>query len=339
MSPSYPRCAGLPVFVLGNFVQACCWSVPRLPLPGETLVASSLLVEPGGKGLNVTIGLQRMGAGVSTLMGIGRDPAGDGLLDLLHREGVDARHVSRFPGASGWGAGFIGADGQNAIAVYPGANLALTANEVQRASPSISESKLVYGQFETSLVAVAAAFELAHAAGVPTVLNPSPWQDDVPEAIRRCTGVVIVNEVEARGLLHLAQPLAEDAGQALRQVQAAEARFWREWPAAHGLVVTLGAQGCVALECADSVDSRCWMVPTYPVQAVDTVGAGDAFASGFCAAWLAGWPWPQALDWANASGAWMASRRGVLNHLPGAAELASWRQEQVSVPQPFKVSR
>ena len=63
-----------PVFVLGNFVQACCWFVPRLPLPGESLAATGLHIEAGGKGLNVAIGLQRLGAQVSTLIGCGDDP-------------------------------------------------------------------------------------------------------------------------------------------------------------------------------------------------------------------------------------------------------------------------
>ena len=50
------------ILVLGSFVQACCWKVERLPLPGETLIAQGLSIEAGGKGLNVAIGSRRLAA-------------------------------------------------------------------------------------------------------------------------------------------------------------------------------------------------------------------------------------------------------------------------------------
>ena len=52
-----------------------------------------------------------------------------------------------------------------------------------------------------------------------------------------------------------------------------------------------------------------------------TVGAGDAFASGYCAAVLAGEPLPAALLWGNLCGAHVARRQGVLQALPGPARL------------------
>jgi ribokinase len=57
------------------------------------------------------------------------------------------------------------------------------------------------------------------------------------------------------------------------------------------------------------------------VQAVDTVGAGDAFASGYCAAILAGHSLTDAMRWGNACGAHLASRAGVLAALPNADQL------------------
>ena len=63
-TPPLPR-----AFVLGNFVQACCWHVARLPQAGETLEAHHLQIEPGGKGLNVAVCLQRLGVAVDTLTG------------------------------------------------------------------------------------------------------------------------------------------------------------------------------------------------------------------------------------------------------------------------------
>jgi ribokinase len=306
-------------FVLGNFVQACCWSVPRLPLPGETLVATGLHVEPGGKGLNVAVCLQRLGAQVSTLIGCGSDAAGEQLLALLQREGVDTAHVHQLAGASGWGSGWIGADGQNAIAVYPGANLLLNDSHVAQARDAIAAAQLVYGQFETSLPAVEVAFAYAHARGIPCVLNPSPWQPP-PPALRTHTHTLIVNEVEAQGLLALHAPLAGTAQDCAQAVAQALGALWAQWPAAQRVVVTLGALGSLAFERLAATSY--WHAPAPSVHAVDTVGAGDAFASGYCAAVLTGRSLADALQWGNACGAYLASQAGVLGALPSAAKLS-----------------
>ncbi len=361
------------VFVLGSFVQACCWHVPRLPLPGETLVATGLHIEPGGKGLNVAVCLQRLGLQVDTLIGCGHDAAGDQLLALLQREGIGTQHVVRLAGASGCGSGWIGADGHNAIAVYPGANLLLTAGHARQAAADIAQAQLVYGQFETSIAAVEIAFAIARAHGVPTVLNPSPWQPP-SAALRGHTHTLIVNETEAQALLALPAPLAGSPAQCARSVQAQLPALWAAWPALQQLVVTLGAQGCLAwtralgvkagvkagvevgvkvgakaavkvnaelatLAAAASLatspapcttprpapcTTACWHVPAHTVAAPDTVGAGDAFASGYCAALVAGHSVPTALQWGNACGAQVASSVGVLGALPGAAALQQW---------------
>jgi ribokinase len=322
------------VFVLGNFVQACCWLVPRLPLPGETLVATGLHIEVGGKGLNVAVCLQRLGQEVSTLIGCGNDAAGQQLLQLLEREGVSTQHVHTLPGASGWGSGWIGADGQNAIAVYPGANLMLTAAHAQLAQDAICNAQLVYGQFETSLPAVDAAFAIAHAHGVPAVLNPSPWQTP-SGTVRASTHTLVVNETEAQQLLALPSALAGNAVQCAAVVQAALPALWAAWPAAQRLIVTLGEQGSMAWQRHANHHIH---VAAPTITAVDTVGAGDAFASGYCAAVLAGCDLQEALVWGNICGAHVASVAGVLDALPNQQLLEQKLLEQKQLAQPLAAS-
>ncbi len=321
MSPAFaPR-----AFVLGNFVLACCWHVGRQPMAGETLEADHFHAEAGGKGLNVAIGLRRLGADVQTLIGCGQDRAADALLALLAAEGLPTDHVHRLPGASGWGSGLIGADGHNSIAVYLGANRLLTAEHAHAARNAIGASQLVYGQFETSLAAVQAAFAIAHAHGVPTVLNPSPWHTP-PQALADTTHTLIVNAVEAAALLNLPGDPGPTAAQAAHTVAARLPALGSAWPALRRLVVTLGAEGALGMERAAHAEPwRAWHAAAPRIQAVDTVGAGDAFASGYCTAVLAGQPLPVALAWGNLCGAHVAAQRGVLDGLPDAAWLQQAR--------------
>lgn len=299
--------------VMGSFVQACCWKVERLPQPGETFTASAISIEAGGKGLNVAIGTNRLGAQVDVLLGIGEDVAGDELLQLLEREEISAAHVWRLAPQSGYGAGLIAADGQNAIAVYPGPNHLLNAQHVRKAESAIESADVVYGQLETSLAAVEAAFRIARRKGVRTVLNPSPWQT-LPSELLQDTDVLIVNEVEVRELLLLPDPLPVSLHSSANILQKRLDSFWTDWNGAL-LVVTMGAAGSLAFE----RNGRNAVVAAFQIEAVDSVGAGDAFASGLCVALTEGLPLDQALRYGNACGALMASHFGVLAALPRQA--------------------
>lgn len=309
--------------MLGNFVLACCWQVPRLPAPGESVVAQGYSTEVGGKGLNVAVGLKRLGLQVHTLLACGRDDAAQRLRQTLQAEGLPQTHVHAFEAPSGCGSGWIAPDGRNAIAVFEGANALLGLEEVRMASSDLLASDLVYGQFETSMKATEVAFTLAHEAGIATVLNPSPWKPP-PTALRQTTRIVLVNEVEASRLLTLTSPLATTDGphapsraRVLCELGPALPAFWEAWPACELLVVTLGPLGVVGLH--RQGHRADW--PALPIEAVDTVGAGDAFAAGFCHALVCGSPWPDALWQGNVCGGWVSARSGVLSALPRSEDL------------------
>ncbi|MBI5333601.1 MAG: hypothetical protein HZB72_03270 [Burkholderiales bacterium] len=309
------------LFVAANYLTVYCSRVARQPAPGEILLADGLGVEAGGKGLNVAIGARRLGARVEALFGIGRDAAGDALLSLLAAEGIAATHVHRLGERSGHGFGFIAADGSNMGAVFAGANLLLTARHAQQAADAIAGADWVYGVFEAALPAVQACFALARQARVPTLLNPSPWQA-IPPALLALTDVLLVNEGEAAALLGGVR-LDDD----LSALDAAVAALWAAWPG-QLLVVTRAARGCVAYR----PGRPRIVVPAFTVEAVDTLGAGDAFASGL----LCALPGLQADDAALAAalrracacGAIVASRPGVLGALPGAAEVDGFMRDR-----------
>jgi ribokinase len=311
------------LFVAANFVMASCWKLARIPALGETLSATDFSEEPGGKGLNVAVGVRRLGHHVDALLGIGRDVAGSALLDLLAREGIDTQYVNEFAANSGHGAGLITADGDNVIAVYPGANLLLDESHADLAASAICQSDCVYGQFETSLTAVQRCFELAREQGVYTVLNPSPWQP-VPASLLAQTQMLLVNEVEAVALLGLSDPLPPGLIEATMHLETVMDGFRAHWDGL--LIVTLGATGCVAFRPEHAPIA----VPGFIVDAIDTVGAGDAFAAGLLTRLDGKTSLEDALRYACACGAIMASSRGVLDALPDCGEVERFLETAIS---------
>ena len=99
--------------------------------------------------------------------------------------------------------------------------------------------------------------------------------------------------------------------------------FAAEWPAARRLILTLGERGALAAEPTGPGRWTFWHAPTPTIDPVDTVGAGDAFASGYLRATLRGEPLPGALVWGNRCGAHVAAQAGVLGALPDARQLAA----------------
>lgn len=310
--------AGVRVFVLGNYMDAHFMYVERLPRAGESLVAQRAAQEHGGKGLNLGLGLHRLGADVDMLLAVGKDPAGASALAALAAEGLDDVCFLTLGETSGFGVGFIAPDGANFLATHLGANALLRPAHVDLFRPRLLRADWLVGHFELPGAVVRHAFALARAGGVTTYLNPSPWRAIDPELLR-LTDVLVVNACEAVSLFaQCVQPKGHDwpRGEWVAHLPALAAGIgWQ----GRLLVVTLAEAGCVALAAAEQVID----VGAFPVEQVDATGAGDAFGCGLLHALARGETLPQALLFANACGAHVASRAGVFAHLPRPAEVAA----------------
>ncbi|AWN50050.1 ribokinase [Methylobacterium terrae] len=304
------------LFVLGSFVVACSATVARLPRAGESLQAQAFLVEPGGKGLNLAVGARRLGATVDGLFAIGDDALAALAAPALARAGLPAAMLRRFPGPTGAGIGFTDAAGENCLAVHPGANARLGAPEMREAADRIAGAALVLAQFEVGDDAVAEAFRIARAAGARTLLNPSPFRAPAREILER-TDILVVNAVEAAALAGLLGASAPDG-----EAQPAEWEGLARALHASGpglVVVTLGGRGAVAVPAGGAALVR----PAFRVAAVDTLGAGDAFAAGLAVGLAEGRPLPESLRMAAACGACVVRVKGVFDALPDRAALAA----------------
>ncbi len=306
-------------FVLGSYMNAHFMAVDRLPVEGESLAARSVRSEHGGKGLNLAVGLHRLGCSVDLLLALGEDDSGAALKVWLDNEGIPTSLLLRLGDRSGFGVGFVGPDGENFLSTFGGANLLLEAHHVTAVQAELAGSDWVCAQFEVSDAAILQAFQLAHAAGVRTYLNPSPWR--VPErALLALTDVLVVNVMEATALFHLLE----------RQLTSIEQ--WRQslpdLARSIGfngslLVVTLGERGSVAVDAS----GHTWYQPAWRVDQVDATGAGDAFGCGLLWGIAQGMPFDQTLSYANACGALVAAEQGVLAALPYADRVEAFLTE------------
>src|SRR5437867_3194242 len=93
----------------------------RLPRPGETVTNAELNRYPGGKGANQAVAAARLGAGVRFIGCVGRDAFAEEALAGLREAGVELA-VRTVDEPTGVAVILVDADGENQIAVAPGAN-------------------------------------------------------------------------------------------------------------------------------------------------------------------------------------------------------------------------
>ncbi|EIJ35518.1 ribokinase [Thiothrix nivea] len=303
------------VFVLGSYINANSLRVGQLPKTGESVQASEFWAEHGGKGLNLAVGMHRLGLQAHTLLAIGNDAAGAALLDLLHAEGMDTSLVLTLPDASGFGVGLVAEDGSNIIAIYPGANAKLDGSHVKAASPMLTSCQLVCAQFEIPDAPIREAFQQARQQDITTLLNPSPWRTPDPEMLA-LTDILVLNETEAAACFGLADAEALSIIQWLRLLPTLA---WR----GRLLVVTLAGRGCVVRQGETAMHEPAWTVTV-----TDPTGAGDAFTAGLAYALGQNTPLNAALRFANACGAIVASQAGVLSALPALTHVQAFMQGQ-----------
>ena len=299
------------VCVIGSSNLDFTVSVPRLPGVGETVSGGTLVTSPGGKGANQAVAARRLGVDVAFVTLLGADPMGDRLASALAEARLPPGPIGRTTEAP-TGVALIAVDpeGRNQIAVAPGANHLLTPDRARSHVDLLRSADVVLLQLETPIDTVRWALGEARRLGKRTVLNPAPARVlPLPADLLALVDYLTPNEIEA-GLLtdrEVRSPAdAEAAGRALvaRGVST--------------VVVTLGAAGAIAVGAGGTV-----RVPAFPVEAIDTVGAGDAFSGALAASLAAGAPIEDALLVASATGGLTCTRRGAVDAMPTREEVVA----------------
>jgi ribokinase len=285
----------------------------RLPQPGETLMGSHFCTTPGGKGANQAVALAKLGIPTQMVGRVGNDAFGQELLASLRSAGVQTEGVMTDASIHSGVAVITVADtGENQILGVLGANGHLDETDVQRLQPLLSTANLLLLQLEVPLAVVRSAAQLAQQAGVRVLLDPAPVPAVAVSDLYPWIDILLPNEVEAGQLVGFSvhdRATAMQAATSLRQ------------QGVQTVIVKLGAQGAV---CATAEEIL--FIPAFPVAAIDTVAAGDAFAGGLAAALISGLPLRSALRWGAAAGALAVTKVGAQSAMPNRAIFEAFLQ-------------
>lgn len=283
---------------------------PVLPAADRPVVGDVFLRTVGGKGLNQAVAAARLGARVALVARVGADAAGREALLSLRHEGVVTSHVLRDrAGSTGAAVLHIDGNGRKQTAAAPGVNLRLTPAQIDATRMLMTRARVLLAQLEVPLRAVDRALRMARAAGVYTVLDPSPRQQ-IPTALLRFVDAISANHDEATEITGIRVNGRRSARRAAGLLAA-------QGP---GLVVIGTPEGRLVFQGGGAE----WL-ENIDVPVVDTTGAGDACAAALAVAVARGHDgWAAARD-GHCAAAVAVTRLGGYPSLPRPADLRSLR--------------
>jgi 5-dehydro-2-deoxygluconokinase len=279
----------------------------------------------GGCPTNIAVSARRLGLRTALLNAVGEDLVGDFVKNFLDREGVETRYGVRKRGRR-TSAFLLGIEPPDRFPIVPyregGPDFELNINDVLAAPIPQSRALLLTGSGlarQPSRDATVFAAEQARAYHTLVILDldfrAELWQDV------RAYGVAV------RSIL----PLVDVVLGTSEEVSAAFLTGWTGEAVAR--VLTAGPEALVLKRGAENTlvhvrGGETLEVPTFKVDVLNVLGAGDAFAGGFLYGYLKGWDFYRAARMGNACGAIVVTRHGCANFMPYEEEALRFVEER-----------
>ena len=285
----------------------------------------------GGSPTNISVGAKRLGLKSALLTAVGADLPGDFILKILNKEGVETKFITRKPGHR-TSAVLLGIEPPDRFPlVYYRDNCAdmeMTIDDVWRAP--LSDTKVF--QFagtnlykdpcrSATLMAAGATKHFGADVVLDVDFRPDQWHDV------RAFGVAIQSSLSEVSIVIgtddelNAAMLVQDDRVTVTHSQVSDTHVEGDAEASIRAIMNSGVQAVVRKRGLDG--SRVYLkdgttidAAAYPVEVVNILGAGDAFAAGFLFGHVNGWGWHKSARLANACGAILVTKHGCANFMP-----------------------
>ncbi len=277
--------------------------IPRMPNSGGNAYAEEYLHQAGGLVASALVAAQRLGARTKVIARLGEDEDGEYIRDDLNREGVNTSGL-RVEAGSKTHISIVLVESE----INERSFVARWATGSPIAPPEFTEQDITSAKIlfiDNVTEGTNQAVEWARSAGMTVVMDPSPSAEGLREFLPM-VDVPIVPEVFAQKWMPNHPP--EDTAKSLVDLGAKIA------------VVTLGEQGAVVCTPEDGISKY----SAYPVDVVDTTGAGDAYHGAFMVGLIEEWDVPKIARFASAVGSLNCRHLGGRTGLPTRDEVEAF---------------
>jgi ribokinase len=304
----------LNIVVVGSLHMDLTIKAKTIPRLGETVLGDHFKMSPGGKGANQAVAAAKLGANVTLIGRVGSETFGTDLKKNAGQNRINTKFIVQDKEAqTGLALIMVDQKGNNIIAVFPGADLMCSKEDIDRADSIIESADILLAQLETPFPVVQHAIQKAFQYGVKVILNPSPAQM-LPKDVLRKVYVLTPNESEAEILSGTSITDLSSARKAIKEILK---------KGAENVVLTMGKEGALVGKKGEIVH-----VKSPKVNPVDTTGAGDAFCGALAVAISSGENLEEAVVYANCAGALATTKMGAQEALPTREELERFMTEK-----------
>ena len=298
-----------PVVVVGSINTDLVSFTERIPRVGETVLGKDFQILAGGKGANQAVAVARLEYPVCMIGRVGTDSFGRDATRHLADAGVDTTCVRTSEGSSGVAAISVSEAGENSIVVTPGANWLVRPSDIDENLAVIRDAGIVLTQLEIPIETVEYLAQICAREDIPFMLDPAPARD-LSGAVFKNVSWFTPNQTEAGFFAEKNGKASHDLSDLANELLTKDMR---------GVVMKLGSEG--ALICRDGLKV---VMPAFPVNAVDTTAAGDAFNGGFAVGLMRGMTPQESGRFASAVAAISVTRRGAQNSMPTSNEVEAF---------------
>lgn len=295
------------IIVIGSSNTDMVIKTEKLPVPGETILGGTFLMNPGGKGANQAVAAARLGGKVTFITKRGNDLFGNQAVGLLIREGIDTQYIVKdleFP--SGIALITVDSAGENSIVVAPGSNGNLIPEDI---SPMIFENskfEILLLQLEIPLDTVEYSAVKASERGIKVILNPAP-ACELSDNLLQHIWLLTPNETETEII----------TGVRIRDIPSAErAASLIQERGVKNVIITMGETGAFVKS-----ENYSGLIPGVKVSPVDTTAAGDIFNGALAVAISEGRDLNDAVSFANKAASISVTRMGAQASAPYRSEI------------------
>jgi ribokinase len=298
------------IVVVGSTNTDMVIKTSHLPQPGETILGGTFFMNAGGKGANQAVAAARLGGEVLFIAKAGDDVFGKHAIELFKKEGINTSCIVRdryLP--SGVALITVDDNGENCIVVAPGANAALSRENIDDVKEEIENASLVLMQLEIPLETVEYVANKASLKSIRLILNPAPatkLNDDLLKKI----SIITPNQKEAEILTGI---------KVNDESSAKQAAIFLHNKGIETVIITMGALGAFVLH-----KNKSSMMHGHKVNVVDTTAAGDVFNGALAVALCEGKNMEDAVAFSCKAAAISVTRLGAQSSVPYRKEVESF---------------
>lgn len=261
---------------------------------------------PGGKGANQAVAAAKAGAKVHFYGAVGKGSHGRFLLQNFTKLGINTKGIKELDAPTGVAIIYNKPNGKHKATISHAANMLARQKDVP--DSVLGKNTIMIFQVETDLKQNELLAARAKKRGATIIYNVDPSVDLTPRLLS-CIDYMVFNQPEA-------EAIAAKIGMNAKNLDSFALAMSKKYKLS--CIITLGELGVMA---AMSGKDEIRLLPALPVKAVDSIGAGDAFAGAFAAALAKNIAPENALLHGIVAGALACTRIGAQSSLPSASEI------------------